>query len=98
MDQTSAFLSNQHQFEKNIRDFIRIEVATSTTFATIALDSDDPGRKREDTQKARKGYDTALHFIAEAKKRFPDNPLSSETLEKLHQLKNMLIKLGEHSP
>lgn len=42
MDQTSAFVNNEHQFETNIHDFIRIEVEVSITFATIALDSCEP--------------------------------------------------------
>lgn len=78
-----------------MHDFIRLEVETGTTFATVALGTDDPDKKREDTAKARKALDTALRFIAEVRRRFPDDPVASGTMQALQGLKEMLIELGE---
>jgi hypothetical protein len=70
-----------------------VEVQTSLTFAEIALNS--PKHRQEDRVKARRGYDTALRFIMEARERFPDHPVSCRSLEGMAKLKQMLKQLGE---
>lgn len=80
-------------FENNMHDFIRNEVHVGLTFADTALSR--PEYRDEDTVKAREGYDTALRFIAKARGRFPDRPISSSSLEELEKLKQMLEQLGE---
>jgi hypothetical protein len=55
-----------------------------------------PKYRHEDTAKARKGYDTALRFIAEAWQRFPDHPVCSSSMQGLEKLKERLKELGEH--
>lgn len=94
MKDDKIFENNQQDFEKNMHDFIGIEVQTSLTFAEIALMN--PNYRAEDRGHARKGYDTALRFIAEAQARFPDHPVSARSLEGLEKLKQMLKELGEH--
>jgi hypothetical protein len=93
MNENTMFLQNVHDFEKNMHAFIRIEVETSLTFAEIALSR--PEHRKEDTAKAREGYETALRFIAEARVRFPNHPVSSSSLEGLQRIQQMLEQLGE---
>lgn len=93
MGENTIFLKNRHDFEKNMHDFIGTEVRTSLTFAEIALSQ--PKHRQEDTANARKGYETALRLVAEAREKFPDHPISPISLEGLEKLRQMLEHLGE---
>jgi hypothetical protein len=95
MDQNIAFQNNRQAFEDNMHDFIHIEIETSITFATAALQSNDPVRTRQDTINARKGYETACRYISEAQQRFPERPISPAATKGIQQLKGMLQRLGE---
>lgn len=94
MNDNTVFEKNRHDFEKNMHDFIGIEVQAGLTFAETALSN--PKYRQVDTAEARKGYDTALRFIAEAQERFPEHPVSSSSIEGLEKLKQMLRGLGEN--
>lgn len=92
-------ITDQHRtFEKNMRDFISVEVQTSLTFATSALKAEDKVRRAQEISHARKGYDTALRFMAEARQRFPSEPVPSETIQGLQNVRRMLKELGEELP
>ena len=64
-------LSDQHeQFESGMRQFIRSELETGITFASLALDRAldervEETRLQRNRQNARKPYDTANHFLNE---------------------------------
>lgn len=52
------------QLESNLEEFIRTELDTGITFASISLDSTEEKRQRG-IQNARKAHDTAMHFWKE---------------------------------
>lgn len=97
MSQNETFIKNAHEFEKSIHGFIAAEVNTSLTFAEIALTTTDEMQRQEDRTNARKGYETALRFIAEAQEKFPDHPIAASSLEGMKKLKRMLDQLEERS-
>ncbi len=45
MDQNELFVQNANDFEKNMHDFMAVEVNKSLTFADIALGSGDEQRR-----------------------------------------------------
>jgi hypothetical protein len=94
MDENRIAENNLRDFERNMHDFISVEVQAGLTFAEVALSN--PKHRQEDTVKARKGYDTALRFIAKAQERFPEHPVASSSMERLEKLKQLLKQLGEH--
>jgi hypothetical protein len=52
-------------------EFVETEVKTSLTFATLALEAGEDAEKcARNTANARKGYETALRFLQEARHRF----------------------------
>ena len=84
------------QFESSMLEFVRVEVHTSITFASIALSSENDAEKRmRNRANARKGYDTAVHFLQESQKRFPEHEIGEELFRELKQLRTMLVELGE---
>jgi hypothetical protein len=93
MDENRIAENNLRDFERNMHDFISVEVRTGLTFAEIALSN--PKHRQEDRLKARKGYDTALRFISEARERFPAHPVSSSSMKGMEKLKQVLKQLGE---
>ena len=92
-------LSDQReQFESGMRRFIRTEVETGITFASLALDRalDDrveEARLQRNRQNARKAYDTANHFLNE----HPVGESATEPilLARLTTLRHLLLELGE---
>ena len=95
------FLETSRQLEKfrtNLFNFIFVEVKVSLSFAAAALDAashEDLEQRDVNRGRARKGYDTAQRFLAEAGQRFPEMPVSKDVLDGLEALKAQLTALGE---
>jgi len=71
-------------------NFVLSELEISETFADIALNSDAGEKISRNRQNARKGYETALRFMA---------AIPADDRHKLHEkldsLKSKLVELGE---
>jgi len=80
------------RFRSTTLSFILSELEVADTFAQIALETDDRERALRNRQNARKGYDTALHFLATINVA-PDERTQIE--ERLDPLKEKLLELGE---
>ena len=93
MDQNKTFENNVHELETIFIGFITAEVNASLTFADIALRTTDEVRGQVDTANARKGYETVLRFIAEARERYPDHCIAARSFEGIKKLKRMLGQL-----
>ena len=74
--------------------FIRSELETGMTFASLALNSESDGKRQRNQQNARKAYDSAQHFLEEHIAR-EKTTKQTDLLEGLTQLKNLLTGLGE---
>jgi hypothetical protein len=83
----------REQFEFNMRQFIRNEVETGVTFASLALGSSTEEARQRTGWNARKAYDTANHFLNE----HPVGALIAEPnlLARLTTLRDLLLQLGE---
>lgn len=82
-------------FQKSLLGFVETEINTSFTFASLALDSlSDPEKQSRNLRNARKGYESALHFLKIAENRCPDES-TAQLANRLKQLKQALVKLGE---
>jgi hypothetical protein len=87
------FSGQYEQFESNMREFIRTELETGITFASIALDSKTEEKRQRSCQNARKAYDTAMHFW---KEHLPEESVTPpELLARLNTLRDLLLRLGE---
>jgi hypothetical protein len=96
--ETSRQLEN---FRTNLFNFIIVEVKVSLSFTAAAFDAashEDPEQRDSNRARARKGYDTAQRFLAEAAQRFPEMTVSKGVLEGLEALKAQLTALGETFP
>jgi hypothetical protein len=74
-------------------EFLKIDLETALTFATIALESpDDPDKKTRNQARARQAYD----FVIERQRTLRINETdATEIAEKLKELKFALAQLGE---
>lgn len=86
------FLSTQSRVNKVSADFLKVDLQAGLTFASLALEADDGGKKERNRRSARKAYDTIMRLIDRV-------TLAEEEAESLRQdlerLKSNLIRLGE---
>jgi hypothetical protein len=72
--------------------FIVTELDLAHTFCKIAASADDEVQRRRNRAKARKAYDTALHFLAGA----TPTPETRQVIDnKVKRLRSLLRSLGE---
>ena len=67
-------------------EFLRTEIETTSVFARIAADAEDPEKRLRDLANARKGYDTLLHFMQTL-------PLSAEQRDEMSLPHEQIDKL-----
>lgn len=73
-------------------EFLRAELDTGLTFATIALHAAYEGKTNRNRTNARKAYDSILHFIAQAQL----TPQETDEIKSaLVVLRSKLLELGE---
>jgi phage shock protein A len=84
--------ASEQELNRTGTEFLKIDVATAQTFAKIALDTEDPAKKRRNQKSARKAYDTILRL---AKKITLSDQDVSKLEQELRRLKADLIQLGE---
>ena len=86
------FLESVETAKAKTVDFVRIELDTAETFADIALGASDEDKKERNRRNARKGFDTALHFLATV----APTPEEQEVITaRIASVKSKLEKLGE---
>jgi hypothetical protein len=74
--------------------FLRAELETGMTFASLARDSWTEEKRDRNLLNARKAYDTAKHFLEEhAPEEVAARP---DLLDRLTNLRSVLVELGEN--
>lgn len=71
---------------------LKADLAVAITFAHIGVQLNDPRRKAANAEKARKIYDSILHFLPRVTVSESEAQFIQEELE---ELKSNLVKLGE---
>jgi hypothetical protein len=80
------------QFESAMLQFLRAELETGMTFASLARDSRTEEKRDRNLVNARKAYDTAKHFLEE---HAPEEVAArSDLLDRLTKLRSELVELG----
>ncbi len=79
--------------------FLRAEVKTAMTLATIALQADgDSETKNRNQANARRAYDTIMHFRNRLNRAEVADPEMEELDSTIRLLKSALERLGESLP
>jgi len=88
-------LSDQRQrFDDAMRDFMRADVETGISFASIGLNSPPDDKRRRMQTHARRAYDTVMYFWQKHPRSRPRE--GHELVSRMQTLKRMLIDLGEN--
>jgi hypothetical protein len=72
--------------------FLRTEVELASVFADIAAQAEDGEKKLRNAQKARRAYETLVHFTGHLRLTGDER---REMQEKISKLRRQLISLGE---
>jgi len=81
------------RFKASILQFIRIELETGMTYASVALTSHSNEKRQRNKQNARKAHDTAQRFLGELVA--GERTGQPDLIAGLIQLKSLLTGLGE---
>lgn len=86
------FLKEREKAREGGVHFLQSEVDTGLTLADIALETEDPEKRRRNLRNARAAYDSILHF---ADRVFLTGNENQALAKQLESLKTKLIELGE---
>lgn len=76
-------------------EFLRTDLETALTFATRALDANDPETRRRNQENARHAYDAVSRILGELKAQSVNEDERSDLENRLLLLKQKLTELGE---
>jgi hypothetical protein len=86
------FLTSRSQLNQVSTDFLKTDLETGLTFATIAKDTSDPAKRARNRKNARKAYDVVVCHLEQVELKPSDARTISQLLQKL---KSDLTALGE---
>lgn len=90
---SGMFTAQYPSMQSSLREFIRTELETAITFASVALDSGTEQKRQRNRKNARKAYDTALRFWRDDA--FGQQPAPYGLLDRLGRCRHLLLQLGE---
>lgn len=89
---TDEVLATRQSLNRISTDFLKVDIQTAFTFTRIALQTEDPVRKRRNRRSARTAYDTVLRLMGKIQLSESDARVLDS---KLKRLKSELRELGE---
>ena len=89
---SSDFVERQKDLNIAGVNFLKTDLETALTFSSMALETDDPVKKRRMTRKARQAFDTITHLLGRVTMSASDTQFMDKNLRRL---KRELGTLGE---